>query len=88
MITYLTVMAHFFTADWELHSELLSFRELEGQHTGKNISEELYEVIQKFSIQGKVQFEYQQINSSSRPYDSYRTSQPIIFQPTIRHVGS
>lgn len=56
MIAYLAVTAHFFTADWELCSELLSFRELEGRHTGKNISEELYEVIKKFGIQDKVGF--------------------------------
>ena len=59
MIAYLAMTAHFFTADWELHSELLSFRELDSQHTGENISEELYDVIQKFSIQDKVGFKYQ-----------------------------
>jgi hypothetical protein len=59
MIAYLAVTAHFFTADWELRSELLSFRELEGRHTGENISKELYDVIKEFGIQDKVRFQYQ-----------------------------
>ena len=54
MVSYLAVTAHFFTVDWELRSELLSFGELEGRHTGENISEELYHVIQRFGIQDKV----------------------------------
>ena len=54
MIAYLAMTAHFFTADWELRSELLSFKELEGRHTGENISEELYEVVKEFGIQEKV----------------------------------
>ena len=56
MITYLAVTAHFFTADWELRSELLSFSELQGRHTGENISEELYNVIKEFGIQDKVRW--------------------------------
>lgn len=54
MIAYLAVTAHFFTENWELRSELLSFSELEGQHTGENISEELYNVVKKFGIENKV----------------------------------
>lgn len=56
MIAYLAVTAHFFTADWELRSELLSFSELQGRHTGENISEELYNVIKEFGIQDKVRW--------------------------------
>jgi hypothetical protein len=34
MIAYLALMAHFITDDWQLQSELLSFSELEGSHSG------------------------------------------------------
>ena len=54
MTTYLGVTAHFLTADWELRSVLLVFRELQGCHTAENTTEVLYAIIKDFGIEGKV----------------------------------
>jgi hypothetical protein len=54
MTSYLAVTGHWITQDWHLRSELLSFAELEGSHSGENIGEELYAILGKFSISDKV----------------------------------
>jgi len=54
MTAYLAVTGHWLTEDWKLHSELLSFSELEGSHSGENIGEELYNVLKKYGINHKV----------------------------------
>jgi len=40
--------------EWHLCSELLSFLELEGSHSGENIREELYNIMGKLGIRDKV----------------------------------
>lgn len=54
MIAYLGVTAHFLTAEWELHSVLLAFTELQGRHTAENTADTLYTIIKNFGIEGKV----------------------------------
>jgi hypothetical protein len=54
MKAYLAVTSHWISQDWKLCSELLSFKELEGSHSGENIGMELYKVLDKFGIKDKV----------------------------------
>jgi hypothetical protein len=54
MTSYLAVTAHWMTREWELRSELMSFSEVEGSHSGENLGAEMYEVLKKFGIRGKV----------------------------------
>jgi len=54
MTSYLGVTVHWLTQDWQLCSELLSFLEIEGSHSGENLGEELYNVLKKFQISNKV----------------------------------
>jgi hypothetical protein len=54
MTSYLAVMGYWMTREWQLCSKLLSFSEVLGSHTGENLNEELYDVLDKFSISNKV----------------------------------
>jgi hypothetical protein len=54
MTSYLAVTGHWLTKEWQLRSELLSFSEIEGSHSGENLGEELYDVLIKFHIANKV----------------------------------
>lgn len=54
MTAYFGMMVHFITNDWDLRSELLSFNELDGSHTGENQALHMYNVLRKFGILNKV----------------------------------
>jgi hypothetical protein len=54
MRAYLAATCHWISPDWKLCSELLSFKELEGSHSGENIGAELYKLLDKFGIKDKV----------------------------------
>jgi len=54
MLAYVAVMAHFITEDWQLHTELLSFSQLEGSHSGENMSEEILNILKEYQIGNKV----------------------------------
>jgi len=54
MTSYLAVTGHWIMHEWHLFSELLSFLELEGSHSGENIREELYNIMGKLGIRDKV----------------------------------
>ena len=54
MTSYLAITGHWLSSEWELRSELLSFSELEGSHSGENIGQEFYEFLQKYDICDKV----------------------------------
>jgi hypothetical protein len=54
MTSYLAITGHWLSSEWELQSELLSFSELEGSHSGENIGQEFYEFLQKYDICNKV----------------------------------
>ena len=54
MTAYLGVTAHFLSAEWELHSVLLAFTELQGRHTAENTADTLYTIIKDFGIEHKV----------------------------------
>jgi hypothetical protein len=54
MTAYLAVTGHWLTAEWQLRSELLSFSEIDGSHSGENMAEELYSVLKEYNITHKV----------------------------------
>lgn len=54
MTAYLAITAHYITADWTLRTELLSFGELLGSHSGENMAQELYDICKKYNIVHKV----------------------------------
>ena len=57
---YLSLTAHFIDAPsdrptaWELKSDQLIFQEIEGRHTGKNMSNILSCALDRYSLRGKV----------------------------------
>jgi hypothetical protein len=58
---YLSLTVHYIDAPadhpnlWSLKSKQLLFQEIEGQHTGKNMSEILRCAIERYELRGKVQ---------------------------------
>ena len=56
MTAYLGVTVHYITKDWELRSEVLSFAELEGRHSGENQAAHLYSVLKDYNVFDKVHF--------------------------------
>ncbi len=54
MEAYIGVTVHFITADWKLRTEVLSFDELDGSHSGENQAEHLHSIVKDFEIQNKV----------------------------------
>jgi hypothetical protein len=57
---YLSITGHYIDApaghpkDWELKTEQLSFEEIKGRHTGKNMAAVLRHTIDQYQIHGKV----------------------------------
>ena len=62
---YLSITAHYIDApgdklqDWELKTEQLAFKAIEGRHTGMNMARVLFETIDSYKIQAKVNFSYE-----------------------------
>lgn len=54
MTAYLAVTIHWIDKDWCLRGEILSFAEIEGSHSGENMSEILYDVFKDYGILDKV----------------------------------
>jgi hypothetical protein len=54
MTSYLAITGHWLSSKWELRSELLSFSELNGGHSGENIGQEFYDFLEKYDIRDKV----------------------------------
>jgi len=48
------ITVHFIDETWHLQQLTLDFIELEGSHTGKNIADELIEVLNSYGISTKV----------------------------------
>jgi hypothetical protein len=38
---YISIVAHYVGADWELHKKVIGFRLIEASHTGENIAKKL-----------------------------------------------
>lgn len=54
MKAYIAVSVHYINEDWVLVSELLSFAELPGSHSGPNMAAHLFKIIKKMSTLEKV----------------------------------
>jgi len=54
MTSYLSVTAHYITDDWELKSHVISFKEIQGTHSGENLALDLLEVVKLYGIAKKV----------------------------------
>ncbi|KAG0703365.1 hypothetical protein DFH29DRAFT_761920, partial [Suillus ampliporus] len=48
--SYLAITAHWMSEHWQLQSELLSFSEIQGSHSGENLGTELYNILKQFGI--------------------------------------
>ncbi|XP_066358323.1 zinc finger BED domain-containing protein RICESLEEPER 1-like [Miscanthus floridulus] len=51
---YISVVAHYVTADWELQKKVIGLRLIEVKHTGENIVEKVACVIEEFGLLDKV----------------------------------
>jgi hypothetical protein len=57
---YLSITGHYIDShadrlnDWELKTEQLSFEEIKGRHTGKNMAEILSRTVDRYQIHGQV----------------------------------
>ena len=54
MTTYIAVMVHYIDEQWQLVTELLSFAELPGSHSGENMGTHLFNILKDFDIIDKV----------------------------------
>jgi hypothetical protein len=54
MEVYISVVAHYVGANWELHKKVIGFRLIEASHTGENIAEKLVCVVEEFGLIDKV----------------------------------
>ena len=78
MVAYIAVTCHFVTEKWELISRLLSFRELDGTHSGENQAQHLYDVVTDFGIVNKVRrSHFHRVHRASRAaYAAMKASVP------------
>lgn len=51
---YMTLTAHFITADWVLHKKLLNFSYLPSPHTGITISDKIYKMLCDWNLESKL----------------------------------
>jgi hypothetical protein len=51
---YITVVAHYVTADWEMRKTVIGFKLMEANHSGVNISDKIIDVLRDWGLQDKV----------------------------------
>jgi hypothetical protein len=51
---YISVVAHYVNADWDLQKKVIGLRLIEVKHTGENIAEKIESVIQEFGLVDKM----------------------------------
>jgi len=61
MQAYIAITAHYIITEtqgdtWELEEELFGFEEIEGQHSGENLAEYIFKILDEFEILNKVLF--------------------------------
>lgn len=54
MTAYIAITAHYLDDDWQLVSQLISFAELGGSHTGANMADHIASVIEVMMTAPKV----------------------------------
>ncbi|CAN6271926.1 unnamed protein product [Urochloa humidicola] len=74
---YISVVAHYVGADWELHKNVIGFRLIDASHTGENIAEKIASVVEEFSLIDKV-FAVSLDNASANS-KAFDILQPVFF---------
>ena len=74
---YVSVVAHYVGADWELHKKVIGFRLIEAAHTGDNIAEKICSVVEEFGLIDKV-FAVSLDNASANS-KAFDILQPMLF---------
>ena len=67
---YISVVAHYVTADWELEKKVVGFRLVNCKHTGENIADSIASVVEEFGLVDKVfAITLDNASSNSKAYD-------------------
>jgi hypothetical protein len=74
---YISVVAHYVGADWELHKKVIGFRLIEASHTGENIAEKIASVVEEFGLIDKI-FVVSLDNASANS-KAFDILQPVFF---------
>ncbi|KAJ7909420.1 hypothetical protein B0H13DRAFT_1608444, partial [Mycena leptocephala] len=51
---FLAIVAHYVTNDGKLEEMLIDFREMVGEHSGENMAEEVWNCIEMYGLEEKV----------------------------------
>jgi hypothetical protein len=51
---YISVVAHYVSADWELHKRIVGFKLINVKHSGENIAETIASIVEEFGLIDKV----------------------------------
>ncbi|KAF9070799.1 hypothetical protein BDP27DRAFT_1220106, partial [Rhodocollybia butyracea] len=51
---FIAIVAHYITNDGRLEEILIDFRELQGEHSGSNMAETVWDTLTKYGIETKV----------------------------------
>lgn len=54
MTAYFGMMSHYITSDWQIATDLISFNELGGSHSGENQAAHMYKILKRNGIIEKV----------------------------------
>ena len=74
---YISVVAHYVSADWELQKKVIGFRLIEVSHSGENIAEKISVVVEEFGLIDKI-FAVTLDNASANS-KAYDILQPVLF---------
>ena len=74
---YISVVAHYVNADWELQKRVIGFRLIEVKHSGENIAERIASVVEEFGLIDKI-FAVT-LDSASSNAKAMETLTPIFF---------
>jgi hypothetical protein len=74
---YISVVAHYVSADWELQKKVVGFKLIESSHSGENIAEKIAGVVEEFGLIDKI-FVVTLDNASANSR-AYNILQPVFF---------
>ena len=74
---YISVVAHYVSADWELQKKVVGLRLIDVSHSGKNIADRIASVVEEFCLIDKV-FSVSLDNASANSR-AYEILQPMFF---------
>ena len=74
---YISVVAHYVSADWELQKKVVGLRLIDVSHSGENIADRISSVVEEFGLIDKV-FSVSLDNASANSR-AYEILQPMFF---------